>query len=752
MGRSIFQERLLIAAGALLHDIGKFELRTLTEKERNSLLSQVGRDEKAKDQEIAFIYQLADQASSKERSLHVKDEKFKELNYLRSIFQNISLFSGKEHKDEYAYDLEPLSSSREKIFPKPLKKLEESSIEEKYRKLLKNFEEEFKKVNFKNFTEKELVRLYFLCYKYFWCIPASTYDKGQGNSHYPDISLFDHARVASAIGASLYTEENLQNLKNSQFILVRGDISGIQKFLYSLSNLKHIAKRLRGRSAFLALLPELIAIYVLHRLNYPFSNLLFASGGHFELLIGYEKDVEEKLNNLEKEVESVLLKNFYGSLGLVLAYTKISLPEFQTYPEIIKKLFEKIDLKKKRKFAVALKEEKGFEALLNKDYENPSETYIVCPSCRLAIVEEKEAEEEDNVCRWCKIFAEVGGIIPKSRFVVFSEKKPSDLKGFHLEGIGGIYFAEKDLGRGEGGLVFLMNDTDFLDKGADGFKFLAISVPREKQESSQREEIMSFEVLCEQAEGDKKLSFARADVDNLGLIFRKGLGDEYSISRVATLSRSLDLFFSGYLNKLFEKEPFKQTIYTLYAGGDDLFIIGPWDKIMQALLKIKKDFSEYTCQNETFDISSGVFTGRHDYPMRFAGELAGKAEDKAKEKKREEGRAFVCILDEVLDWKALEKAIEKGERIVSLIERKEIGRTLFYKLYFLLRQYKKAEEEKSELKYRFYPMFYYYLYRNVKEEYRREVIDYLIEVDKDYKVREDALFRAKYVLMKTRKS
>ncbi len=121
MGRSIFQERLLIAAGALLHDIGKFELRTLTEKERNSLLSQVGRDEKAKDQEIAFIYQLADQASSKERSLHVKDEKFKELNYLRSIFQNISLFSGKEHKDEYAYDLEPLSSSREKIFPKPLK-------------------------------------------------------------------------------------------------------------------------------------------------------------------------------------------------------------------------------------------------------------------------------------------------------------------------------------------------------------------------------------------------------------------------------------------------------------------------------------------------------------------------------------------------------------------------------------------------------------------------------------------------------
>ncbi len=89
-----------------------------------------------------------------------------------------------------------------------------------------------------------------------------------------------------------------------------------------------------------------------------------------------------------------------------------------------------------------------------------------------------------------------------------------------------------------------MNDTDFLDKGADGFKFLAISVPREKQESSQREEIMSFEVLCEQAEGDKKLSFARADVDNLGLIFRKGLGDEYSISRVATLSRSLDLFFS----------------------------------------------------------------------------------------------------------------------------------------------------------------------------------------------------------------
>jgi CRISPR-associated protein Csm1 len=254
---------------------------------------------------------------------------------------------------------------------------------------------------------------------------------------------------------------------------------------------------------------------------------------------------------------------------------------------------------------------------------------------------------------------------------------------------------------------------------------------------------MTFEELVKSAEGDKKLAFARGDVDNLGLIFMQGLGEDYSISRIATLSRSLDLYFSGYFNYLFNLEEFKNKIYILYAGGDDFFIIGPWDKVFDALKRIREDFKKYTCNNKDIELSSGVFVGRDSYPVRFAGELAGSEEDKAKEIK-----PAIRVLGESLKWDEYEKAIEEAEEMVNLVKNRKIGRSLFYKFYQLLNSFKENENKISP---KFYPQFYYYLYRNVKDEKDREqVIGFFLDTGKDYQVKKDALFKAKYIIMKTR--
>jgi CRISPR-associated protein Csm1 len=254
---------------------------------------------------------------------------------------------------------------------------------------------------------------------------------------------------------------------------------------------------------------------------------------------------------------------------------------------------------------------------------------------------------------------------------------------------------------------------------------------------------MTFEELVRYAEGDKKLAFARGDVDNLGLIFMQGLGDDYSISRIATLSRSLDLYFSGYFNYLFNLEEFKNKIYILYSGGDDFFIIGPWDKVLEALKRIREDFKKYTCNNEDIELSSGVFVGRDSYPVRFAGELAGSEEDKAKEIK-----PAIRVLGESLKWEQYEKAVEEAEKMVNLVKIRKIGRSLFYKFYQLLGSFK---EDENKISPKFYPRFYYYLYRNVKdEEDRKQIIGFFLDTENDYQVKKDALFKAKYVIMKTR--
>ncbi len=69
----------------------------------------------------------------------------------------------------------------------------------------------------------------------------------------------------------------------------------------------------------------------------------------------------------------------------------------------------------------------------------------------------------------------------------------------------------------------------------------------------------TFMELAEESVGIKRLAVLRADVDNLGTTFVSGFrradGDEQyaTLSRTATLSRQLSLFFKGYINKILQE-------------------------------------------------------------------------------------------------------------------------------------------------------------------------------------------------------
>ncbi len=62
------------------------------------------------------------------------------------------------------------------------------------------------------------------------------------------------------------------------------------------------------------------------------------------------------------------------------------------------------------------------------------------------------------------------------------------------------------------------------------------------------------------------LGVLKADVDNLGTIFQKGIPNA-NISRIVSLSRLLNNFFSNYVAKLLKNE--FQDIYMVFSVGDD---------------------------------------------------------------------------------------------------------------------------------------------------------------------------------------
>ena len=201
----------------------------------------------------------------------------------------------------------------------------------------------------------------------------------------------------------------------------------------------------------------------------------------------------------------------------------------------------------------------------------------------------------------------------------------------------------------DGKQYYLLNDTNFLDNDCEGFKFGAYSLPKEG------DKWLTFEELANKSKGDKNLiGILKLDVDNLGSIFGFGLKDNKTVSRITTLSRMMSLYFEGYINQLIKDMGIEKSIYVVYSGGDDTFLIGAWDKVLDFAYKFRMKFSEYVCNNEkiTFTAGIGIFDRR--YPVIRSIKITESSLNRAKDfqYKDEElpTKNKISLLGEVFNW------------------------------------------------------------------------------------------------------
>lgn len=173
-------------------------------------------------------------------------------------------------------------------------------------------------------------------------------------------------------------------------------------------------------------------------------------------------------------------------------------------------------------------------------------------------------------------------------------------------------------------------------------------------------EVKTFEEISMESSA-KNLGILKGDVDNLGLIFSIGLRreesvvngemeeikvkDTTSISRIATLSRMMDSFFSYWLpNYLKNKE---KSYYVVYAGGDDFMIVGSWESLITVSEEIKREFSKFTAENENITLTCGITITKPKEPIYFSSHWATEAEEKGKA----EGKNGVVIFNRYIPWK-----------------------------------------------------------------------------------------------------
>ena len=669
----------IIVLRSLLHDIGKF-------MERAKISYPHEQFDNAEEQVTAFtakqyvpvppIQWIIDQAERlaagipecKESEIGGKEES------LYPIVETVALEQEGSRTVRHRLGANPLSLEKGVIFPH-LKEGEDASLADRYRFLWDGFEKEFGRLPRKNisvFTET----LVYLLEKYTWCIPGPITDM-------PDVSLFDHSKTTAAIAACLYdyhechgtlNEEAVRELKEKKYLLVCGDISGIQTFIYNITN-KGAAKGLKGRSFLIQLFSEAAGNYILRTSDYPVTNMLYSGGGRFYLLLANR--YEHELENIRTAINTNLLKDYNGEVYLALGWCKLRGEDFgrENFPEKWRAAAGSTNEDKRRKFA-GLEYARIF---------GPLGTGGNAATCQICKKEDKlttRLRDGVKLCENCKTAEDLGQKLSRAEYLVEVYRESKRLKGGFDTPIPHIryYLLDKPDEAvkidAERVVVYRLNHTGFLPENmganAFGFKFAG---------GAGQGKTLMFGDLTERSTGLKRLGVLRMDVDNLGRIFSEGLGRGASLSRVAGLSHQLSLFFGGYLNEICRKDKYCEDTLIIYSGGDDLFIVGAWDKVIELAPDIRQAFREFTCHNPSFTLSGGIIMSPEKYAIYRSASHAEEAEKKAKMfKRRVNGQDMekdaLTFLGKSLGWNDLDVCQEIKETFYPLLKEGREGKKL----------------------------------------------------------------------------
>lgn len=543
--------------------------------------------------------------------------------------------------------------------------------------------------------------------KHAWAVPCTYGEAG--------VSLYEEFKALAALvhacqGSSAPT---------GSCLLVGGDIPGIQGFLYTLTS-KGAAKGLRGRSFYLQLLGDAIVRALRRELGgLPEANVIYAAGGNFMLLAPAQS--EESLQRWHKDFNRRLLDEYGGDLYLALGWEELPLSDVGSaaFAAVRERLGARVAAAKSRRFAENAGE---WERLFQPEGLGGENYCQVCQREPLPgeelIADPPEAEKPVMKCQQCRGFEQLAYDImpdPKKPSWMVVTDQPQQVEGWRgsLGRLTGFdyRFSKEPPETGERGMIYLLNDTDLGGKGAHGFRFIANVTPRIEESDRKQmaenhpdvevprgEQIKDFGMMALQSEGIARVGVLRMDVDNLGAIFSQHMRG--SMAQVSALSAVLDLFFAGHLHHICaqveEAGGHKNVLYVIYAGGDDLFVVGAWDRMPVLAEQIQEDFRVYTGRNPLLTISGGVTLEGRGFPLYRAAERAGETEGRAKRYTHPDGHekdAF-CFLDQTVGWGTEWKLIrDQKDNLLWLIgengegEEKRLSRALLQVVQSIHRLY-----------------------------------------------------------------
>lgn len=435
---------------------------------------------------------------------------------------------------------------------------------------------------------------------------------------------------------------------NGNLLFVGGDLSGIQKFIYNISSKKAMVS-LKGRSQYLK--------------------------DYTEEVCGRILDIPEV-----KESADVNEMKVYCSGGKFY----LQVPD----TDVIRSKIDDI-------------RSKAEQELWNKHNGQLAINIGYVPFCNESQnVRVQGADKAENI-----------GALWREVNKVFAKQKNQKFKQTIIDRFGDFFEVQK-----VGGDVKVCSITGIessnckvIDKDEDGDVIWVLDSVKEQiikgQELKKTERFKTLEQYADKS----YLGVLRMDVDGLGKRFIKGFN---SMSEYKTFSNRLDKFFTDELRAIQKRPEYSDFLNIVYAGGDDIFVVGRWNKVIDFAATVREEFKKYV-NDSTLSISGGVAIVNAKFPIAKAAELAGDAEDNAKHYSTEKN-AF-CMFGQVVSWKDEFDFVKRYKILMyDLCKDENMPKSMLHKLMIFANM-----KERGEIKYLWHTA---YFFKRFKERYKSKAI------------------------------
>lgn len=437
-------------------------------------------------------------------------------------------------------------------------------------------------------------------------------------------------------------------------MLILGDVSGIQSYIFDVAHDGGgQAKRLRARSFYIQLLAECFAFRILKSTGWPADPDPFLINGAGKFLLQGPSLAEKQFEQVQQEYQSIsqwLMTAFNGQIRLSLATLHV---ESKNPVLDFSQIQSALQQEKYRPWSIV--------GITTQKW-NPSRLVLApidtpCAVCKRRTAEIDEATDSGTrkVCHQCHKDVEIGRALSDLQWISLSdipEANSLEVARWCVR----LVKRNEPLPNQNDYLLSIPPIPKALEKIPQFRRRLAHHVPK------QNNELVRFSDLALGGEGDNLLAVLKADVDSLGSHFKNLLATEQSFFSLKKTSQELDQFFAGCLDNELH-QPQWSRIYTIFAGGDDLLLVGRWDLILDYAQRVHKLFHEQF-GNRSLTLSAGIAFAKPKQPIKFAVEQAEELLHQAKTRTffGDSPKDQLATLGQVWKWSNHQQILECGKQ------------------------------------------------------------------------------------------